>query len=129
MSNHENIVAPMQDSAEGRDAMNRNRVRRSAYELHGFVAACALLVFIWALVLGASPKIHERLHSDANRTEHTCAVTMVSSGQFNHSPHVPLVSAPVPALFLASVPVLDPHWVQSLHLGASVFEHAPPALS
>jgi hypothetical protein len=52
---------------------------------------------------------------------------MVASGNYNHSPSVPLISAPIPTFDFCQRLVLI--WVQPLFLGARVFEHAPPALA
>jgi hypothetical protein len=43
--------------------------------------------FLWMLMLGVSPRLHARVHSDANRIEHACAVTFVTSGSYNYSGH------------------------------------------
>ena len=91
----------------------------------GFVSAA----FLWALALSASPQLHQRFHPDANRVEHGCAVTMIASGSYNHVSHPPLVTLPVPIIQFAKIPALTPHWVESPFLGASIFEHAPPARS
>ena len=93
------------------------------------VAAGILSAFLWTLTLSVSPSLHERIHSDANRAEHSCAVTLIGSGSCNHSAHVPLVSAPVPAIQFSTIPALHPLWVPSPFLGACIFEHAPPALA
>jgi hypothetical protein len=90
------------------------------------VAAFVSVGFFWALALSASPQLHQRVHADANRVEHNCAATMIASGSYNHAAHVPLVSAPVPAIQFSKMPALTPCWVQSLFLGACIFEHAPP---
>jgi hypothetical protein len=89
----------------------------------GFVSAA----FLWALALTASPELHQRVHKDANRVEHTCAVTLIASGSYNHAAHAALVSAPIPAHQFSKIPALTPCWVQSPFLGACIFEHAPPA--
>ena len=91
-----------------------------------FVALIIGTAFLWAGVLSVSPQLHERLHSGAG-IEHSCAVTFVGSGQFHHSTPAPLVSRQVPENLLSKIPALTPHWIQSLFLGASIFEHAPPA--
>ena len=91
------------------------------------VAAGILSAFLWTLTLTVSPSLHERIHSDANRAEHSCAVTFVASGSYNHAAHLPLVGAPVPAIQFSTVPALHPLWVPSPFLGACIFEHAPPA--
>jgi hypothetical protein len=85
--------------------------------------------FLWALALSASPQLHERFHPDASRTEHSCAVTFVASGSYDHVTIAPLVSAPVPSAYFSVILALDTQWVQSPFLGASIFEHAPPALA
>ena len=92
-----------------------------------FVAAFVSAGFLWALALSASSQLHQRVHKDANRVEHNCAATMIASGSYNHAAHVPLVSAPAPAVQFSKIPALTPCWVQSPFLGACIFEHAPPA--
>jgi hypothetical protein len=99
---------------------------RSTNHGRAFVAACVFAAFVWALALGASPQLHQRVHKDANRVEHNCAATMIASGNYDHSVQVPLVSAPVPAIQFSKIPALTPCWVQSPFLGACIFEHAPP---
>src|SRR5205085_2505523 len=93
-----------------------------------FVAAVISAAFLWTLALSASPQLHERIHPDANRVDHACAVTFVASGNFNHAPVSILISASAPIGEFAT-PELPPCWVGPLFLLASVFEHAPPANS
>jgi hypothetical protein len=90
------------------------------------VAIFASAAFLWALTLSASPQLHERVHRDANRTEHTCAATFIASGNYDHAPTALLIRAPVP-LGDFDIPALSPRWIQPIFLVASVFEHAPPA--
>src|SRR5438105_11858874 len=90
------------------------------------IAICVSGAFLWALALSASPQLHQRVHPDAGRVEHNCAVTMIASGSYNHAAHPPLVTAPVPAVQFSIIPALTPCWVQSPFLGARIFEHAPP---
>jgi hypothetical protein len=90
------------------------------------VAVFVSAAFLWALALSASPQFHQRVHKDANRVEHSCAVTMIASGSYNHATHAALVSAPIPAHQFSKIPALIPCWVQSPFLGACIFEHAPP---
>ena len=96
---------------------------------HGrvFVAVCVSAAFVWALALSASPQLHHCFHTDANRVEHSCAATMIASGNYDHAAHPPLVSAPAPSVHFSKIPALTSHWVESPFLGASIFEHAPPA--
>src|SRR4026208_103841 len=99
---------------------------RSTNHGRAFVATCVFAAFIWALALGASPQLHHRVHKDANRVEHNCAATMIASGSYDHGADPPFVTAPVPAIQFSEIPALTACWVQSLFLGACIFEHAPP---
>jgi hypothetical protein len=103
-----------------------SRFARSRNCGRAFVVAFVSAAFLCALALSASPQLHQRVHSDANRVEHTCAVTMIASGSYDHAAHAPLVSAPVEAVQFSKIPALTPCWVQSPFLGARIFEHAPP---
>jgi hypothetical protein len=91
-----------------------------------FIAAFVSAAFLWALALTVAPQLHEGLHPDANSAEHTCAVTFIVSGSYDHSAHAPLIIAPVPTVQFSKIPALSSQWVQSPFLGAHVFEHAPP---
>jgi hypothetical protein len=91
-----------------------------------FVTVLALAGFLWALTLSVSPQLHERIHPDANRGSHSCAVTLIASGNVDHSPATVLVGAPAP-IGEFKVRELNSQWVDSLFLLAAVFEHAPPA--
>jgi hypothetical protein len=90
------------------------------------ITICVSAAFLWALALSASPQLHQRVHTDANRAEHNCVATMIASGSYDHAAHVPLVSAPVSSVQFSKIPALTPQWVQSPFLGACIFEHAPP---
>jgi len=103
--------------------MKRSRSDRAV------VATFLCTAFLWTLALSASPELHQRIHPDANRGDHDCAVTMVASGNYDHSPAAPLVNTPAPVDQSSSVPALTPQWVESLFLVAGIFEHAPPALA
>src|SRR6266480_4052016 len=102
---------------------------RSINHERAFVAGLLSTAFLWALALSASPQLHQRVHKDANRVEHSCAATMIASGSYDYSAHPPLVSAPVPSAQFSKIPALTPQWVESTFLGARIFEHAPPAHS
>jgi hypothetical protein len=90
-------------------------------------AAFVSAAFLWTLLVAASPALHARIHPDATRSEHTCAVTLVASGSYDHVADVPQIGVPVAANQFVAIPALTPRWVASPFLGASVFEHAPPA--
>jgi len=102
-------------------------VSRSPNCRRAFTAAFVSAAFLWTLAVSVSPQLHERIHPDANRLEHTCAATMIASGSYNTSAHPPLVGAPVPGVQFSKIPALTPQWVESPFLGARIFEHAPPA--
>jgi hypothetical protein len=101
---------------------------RSSRSGRAVVATFLCLAFLWTLALSASPQLHQRVHRDANRSDHICAVTMVASGNYDHSLAVPLVGVPALVDQSSSNPALTTQWVGSLFLLAHVFEHAPPAL-
>jgi hypothetical protein len=111
--------------SEGRSSMST--FARSTNRGRALIAIFVSAAFLWALALSASPQLHQRVHKDANRVEHSCAATMIASGSYNHAAHAPLVSAPVPLIHFSKISALTPQWVESPFLGACIFEHAPPA--
>jgi protein-S-isoprenylcysteine O-methyltransferase Ste14 len=98
---------------------------------HGrtFIATCVFAAFVWALALSVSPQLHQRIHSDATRAEHSCAVTAVTTGSYEHASHPSLVSALHPVAEFGQTAVLHSVWVQPMFLCAHIFAHAPPACS
>jgi hypothetical protein len=100
---------------------------RSNNRRRAIVAAFVSVTFLWTLALGASPQLHQRVHADANRAEHSCAATMIASGSYDHASQQPLVRATALGPQFSKIPALSPCWVQSPFLGAHIFEHAPPA--
>jgi len=102
---------------------------RSSTSTRAFVAALASAVFLWTLALSASPQLHERIHPDANRSDHSCAVTLIASGHCNHSPAAPVLSAPVPVFEFSQPIALNSVWIRPQFLSSHLFAHAPPAHS
>jgi len=94
-----------------------------------FAGSLLALAFVWSLVLSVSPRLHEKIHPDANRADHSCAVTLVASGSYEHAAQLSVVSAPALAPGFSKLPALTEEFVQSAFLLASIFEHAPPANS
>jgi hypothetical protein len=96
---------------------------------HGrtFVATCVFAAFVWTLALSVSPQLHQRVHADGNRSDHTCAVTLVANGSYDHAAQPPLISAPGLLGQFGTVPPLSSIWVQPLFLKAHIFANAPPA--
>jgi hypothetical protein len=83
--------------------------------------------FLFVNVLCVAPRLHAKIHGEA--ANHECAVTLLASGKYEHSDAPPLIFAPQPAAQFSKIPALNPIWVAAPFLGASIFEHAPPALS
>ena len=83
----------------------------------------ALLV---VLALAAFPELHAQLHDGAT---HECAVTLIASGGYEHSAAPVVFTPPRAADQFATIPSFKAVWVAAPFLGASIFEHAPPALS
>jgi hypothetical protein len=104
-----------------------NSSGRSQTSARVLVAAVLFAAFSWTLLVSISPQLHQRVHPDASRVEHTCAATLIASGNYDHAAHPPLISAAAPAIQFSKIPALTPCWVQSPFLGAHIFEHAPPA--
>lgn len=94
--------------------------------LRAIVSAGFLSGFFFALVLAASPQLHERIHQPIG-AGHECAVTLIASGKYQQSEAPMLVSAPQPAVQFSKIPTLQSVWVPAPFLGACIFEHAPPA--
>ena len=94
-----------------------------------FIATFISAAFFWALLLSVSPQLHARIHADANSGDHTCAVTLIATGNYDHPAQPPLVSAQLPAIHFSKIPALTPQWVESPFLGAHIFAHAPPVHS
>ena len=118
-----------QDAArlQARSAMST--FARSNNRGRAFIAIFVSAAFFWTLALSVCPQLHQFVHADANRVEHSCAATMIASGSYDHAAHPPLVSAPDFALQFSKILALSSTWVQPLFLAAHIFAHAPPAHS
>ena len=96
--------------------------------LRVLTAAGCIGALLLALVLSAVPQLHEELHGVAGAANHECAVTLLTSGNYQHTPTVAISLAPPtpPATF---APAFASFQLVSAHLEFSVLEHAPPAIS
>lgn len=94
-----------------------------------FIATFISAAFFWTLLLSVSPQLHQRIHADANRGDHTCAVTLVATGNYDHAAHPPPIRAPQPSVQFSKIAALSSTWVQALFFSAHIFAHAPPAHS
>ena len=106
-----------------------SRIARSTNRKRAFVAGFISVAFLWAVALSASPYLHQRVHPDANRPGHSCVVTMVATGGYDHATQPPLVGAPDFIDQFGGVPALTSTWVKPLFLNAHIFAHAPPVLA
>jgi hypothetical protein len=94
-----------------------------------FTASILISALLLALTLAAAPQLHARIHKDSSATDHQCAATLISSGSYEHSASPDLLSTPQLADHVSTIAIFTSCWVPALFLGASIFEHAPPARS
>lgn len=73
--------------------------------LRGLAVFCALAVWMLGL-LAASPQLHAALHTDADQTDHSCAVTLFSHGCDDGLGAVCLACAPI--LFVTCEKTVQP---------------------
>jgi hypothetical protein len=92
------------------------------------VAAFLSLAFLWLLALSVSPQLHERVHPDAGQAAHSCGVTLISAGNYEHVASQPVVAVDRPTFGRAILLPLTTAGV-SIFKGAALLEHAPPAHS
>lgn len=92
------------------------------------IAAGALAAFLFALVLSSAPQLHEQLHGAAGVGSHECAVTLLASGNYQHTapPAISLAPPAPPKIFVQTLSSVS---FVSAHLEFSLLEHAPPANS
>jgi hypothetical protein len=109
---------------QGRCAMSTSA--RSINHGRTFVATCVFAAFVWTLALSVSPQLHQRVHADASRAEHSCAVTAIVSGAYEHAGSPLLVSGSLPAVQFSKIAALTSQGVESLFLKAHIFANAPP---
>src|SRR5262249_35093854 len=93
------------------------------------VAAILFAAFSWTLLVSVSPRLHEYIHDDANRSDHVCAIPLIASGSYDHASQPPLITAPQFDVCFAATALLIATWVKPLFLNAHIFAHAPPAHS
>jgi hypothetical protein len=94
-----------------------------------FVASALLGALLFAITLSAAPRLHAWIHPDSGASGHECGVTLIASGSYEHSAPPVVVTLAQPASYFATIPTFKIVWVAAPFLGASIFEHAPPALS
>lgn len=99
-----------------------------AIAFRAMVAAGCIGAVLFALVLSALPQLHEQIHAATGTPNHECAVTLLTSGNYQHAPNAAISLAP-PAPPTAFAHTLAPFKLVSAHLEFSLLEHAPPVLS
>ncbi|MEN3370173.1 MAG: hypothetical protein V7609_2316 [Verrucomicrobiota bacterium] len=92
------------------------------------MAAGFVSLFLFTLVLSAVPQLHERIHPSSGATNHECAVTLLTSGNYQHTVSDTIALAP-PTPPKAFVHISARLQLVSARLEFSLLEHAPPALS
>ena len=96
--------------------------------LRAMIAAGCVAAFLLALVLSAIPQLHEEIHGATSAPNHECAVTLLTSGNYQHTPAATISLAP-PAPPAAFAHALASFQIVSARLEFSLLEHAPPAVS
>ena len=114
------------DAAQSEDRNAMSTFARSKECSRPFIATFISAAFFWTLLLSVSPQLHARVHPDANRGDHSCAVTLIATGNYDHAAHSPLIAAPQPNVQFSKIAALSSNWVQPLFLNAHIFAHAPP---
>ena len=96
--------------------------------LRVLIAAGCITSLMLALVLSAIPQLHEELHAVSGAANHECAVTLLTSGNYQHTSAVSISVAPPtpPAAFAHAFATFQ---LVSARLEFSLLEHAPPAVS
>src|SRR4051812_44853469 len=90
------------------------------------LAAAFFGLFLFTLVLAAIPQLHERIHSFSSAPNHECAVTLLTSGNYQQTP-IDTISPAPPAAPKAFVHALASFHLVSAHLEFALPEHAPRA--
>jgi hypothetical protein len=96
--------------------------------LRTLIAGSCVAAVLLTLVLSAIPRLHEQIHGTTGTPNHECAVTLLTSGNYQHTPNVAISFAP-PAPPAAFAHALASFQLVSAHLEFSLLEHAPPAVS
>lgn len=91
-------------------------------------AAGCMAALLFALVLAVIPQLHEEIHGVAGTVNHECAVTLLTAGNYQHTP-APVVSLAPPSPRVSFVHTLAGFELIPAHLEFSLLEHAPPRLS
>ena len=110
------------------DEMSPRLPDGKAAALRAIVAAGCIGAVLFAVVLSAIPQLHEAIHATTGSPNHECAVTLLTSGNYQHAPSAPISLAP-PAPPATFAHFFKSFQLVSAHLEFSLLEHAPPAIS
>ena len=99
------------------------RIAFRAMVVAGFIGAVLL-----TLILSAIPQLHERIHQTSSAANHECAVTLLTSGNYQHTVSGTIALAP-PSPPTAFAHIFFRSHLVSARLEFSLLEHAPPAIS
>jgi len=105
-----------------------NSSGRSQTRARVFVATILFAAFSWTLLVSFSPQLHARIHADAHRADHVCAITLIASGSYGHGAQPPVIRPPEFDVRFAASAELTSTWVKPVFLNGHLFAHAPPAL-
>lgn len=92
---------------------------------HALVAAACVGALLFAFILSAIPHLHEQIHAPSSAANHECAVTLLASGKYQHSPNMAVSVTPPRALASFALSFVELRFA-SAHLEFSLLEHAPP---
>ena len=67
--------------------------KRTAFR--ALVAVGCIVAVLFALILSAIPQLHEQIHGASSTANHECAVTMLTSGNYQHTPTATISVAPL----------------------------------
>jgi hypothetical protein len=107
-------------------SLRRTDARQVAFRVA--VTAGCIGAILFAVILSAVPQLHEQIHDATGAPNHECVVTLLTSGNYQHTPIAPISLAP-PTPPEAFAHVLASFQLVSAHLEFSLLEHAPPAVS
>jgi hypothetical protein len=99
-----------------------------AITFRAIVAAGCIGAVLFAVVLSAIPQLHERIHDVTGAPNHECAVTLLTSGNYQHTPNIAITLTP-PAPPIAFAHILHSFRLVNAHLEFALLEHAPPVIS
>jgi hypothetical protein len=98
------------------------------FAIRAVIAFGSLAAILFACLLSAIPQLHEEIHALSGTANHECAVTLLTSGNYQHTPNTAISLAP-PTPPAEYAHVSSSNVVVSAHLEFSLLEHAPPAIS